>query len=163
MNANERRGQRLRQGLAMMAFVAGCAARAQADAPVAAPPGPSPAPEWADADIVDELLRRETRAALAAQAQRRGARRDPAIRTESDMPAQAQPDRIDLAAIYGIGKRLDVEVLLNGRRLRYRHGRKWPEEAPDGDGAYALRGIQGNCIVLDGAGGNRRVCLSPGD
>lgn len=162
MNANEPRGRRLRRGLAIMAFAASCAAHAQAGAPAAVPPDPALAPGWPDADIVDELLRRETRAALAAQAQRRGSARRPLSGPESDTPAEAQPDRIDLAAIYGVGKRLDVEVLVNGRRLRYRHGRKWPEEAPDGDGTYALRAIQGNCITLDGAGGNRRACLQRG-
>ena len=163
MNANESRGRRLRRRLSMMAFAASCAAGAQAGAPAAVPPETPVAPGWPDADIVDELLRRETRAALTAQAQRRGSPRGPLSRPDADTPVEAQPDRIDLAAIYGVGKRLDVEVLVNGRRLRYRHGRKWPEEAPDGDGAYALRAIQGNCITLDSAGGNRRACLARGD
>ncbi|WP_066634458.1 hypothetical protein [Bordetella sp. H567] len=162
MNANDPRRQRLRRAVAMMAIAASCAARAQGDAG-AVPPDAAAAPGWPDADIVDQLLRRETRAALAEHAHRRGAPPDPPARTESRAAAQAQPDRIDLAAIYGIGKRLDVEVLVNGQRLRYRHGRKWPEESPDGEGAYALRGIHGSCILLDSPGGNRRACLSRGD
>ena len=171
MNANDRGGCRLRRGLAVMTVAASCAARAQAEAPASvsppAPPAIAPdvvlAPGWPDADIVDELLRRETRAALAAQEQRRGIRRDAMSATDPGAQADTQPDRIDLAAIYGVGKRLDVEVLVNGRRLRYRHGRKWPEEAPDGDDAYALRAIQGHCVTLDRVGGNRRVCLARGD
>ncbi|OZI59820.1 hypothetical protein [Bordetella genomosp. 11] len=162
MNANEVCGRRLRRGLALMAIAASCAARAQADVAAAAAPDPAATRGWPDADIVDELLRRETRAALTAQAQRSGSRHGAVSPMRSDAPAQADPDRMDLAAIYGVGQRLDVEILLNGRRLRYRHGRKWPDEAPDGDGAYTLRAIQGHCVVFDGSGGNRRVCLPRG-
>jgi hypothetical protein len=49
---------------------------------------------------------------------------------------------------------------VNGQRLRYRHGHQWPDEAPDGTGVYALRAIEGQCIKLDGAAGDRRICLS---
>ncbi|ANN71439.1 hypothetical protein [Bordetella bronchialis] len=154
---------------AMLLLVAACATPAHAEAPGHVAPAASPAaggvvaPDWPDTDLVDELLRRETRAAFAAQARRQAAR--DAAGATNPPPAQADvpTDRIDLAAIYGVGKRLDVEVLFNGRRLRYRHGREWPEEAPNGEGAYALRGIQGSCVVLDGASGNRRICLARGE
>jgi hypothetical protein len=179
MNANDHGRRSLRRGLILIMVAASCAARAQADAPAAvrlavqgdtpvdAPSSLIAAPGWPDSDIVDELLRRETRAALAAQQQRRGPPRGARLSMESDastaMLPDAQPDRVDLAAIYGIGKRLDVEVLVNGQRLRYRHGSKWPDDAPDGDGAYALLAIQGNCVTLDRVGANRRACLSRGD
>jgi hypothetical protein len=164
---DSRGATRLLRGLAMVAVAAGCAARVQAqvhtEVSSAVPPESVPALEWPDSDVVGELLRQETRAAIAAQEQRRRqTRRESRVGIDPGAVVDAQPDRIDLAAIYGIGKRLDVELLVNGRRLRYRHGRKWPEEAPDGDGAYALRAIQGQCVMLDGAGGNRRVCLANG-
>jgi len=187
MNANDHARRGLRRRLALIAVAASCAARAQSEgpvevqaavkvdpaaavqvkAPVDAPLDLIAAPRWPDSDIVDELLRRETRAALAAQEQRRGPLRGARSPKESAasaaMPSDEQPDRVDLAAIYGIGKRLDVEVLVNGQRLRYRHGRKWPDDAPDGEGAYALRAIQGNCVTLDRVGAHRRACLSRGD
>ncbi|OZI23509.1 hypothetical protein CAL26_08680 [Bordetella genomosp. 9] len=144
------------------------------DSPASAPTAVSSAPEWPDKDIVEQMLRRETRAALAAQAHRRGraagatstfpsAGSTASTASSVDAPAEPQADRLDLAAIYGVGKRLDVEVVVNGHRLRYRHGRKWPEESPDGDGAYALRAIQGQCVLLDRDGGKRRVCLTRAD
>jgi hypothetical protein len=173
MNVNERARRRLPpcgsllRGLAVTAAAMAWAAHAQHDVPAGTPAQALSTPEWPDTDIVDELLRRETRAALLAQARRRGMAwamaPGSASRADPDAPAEPQPDRLDLAAIYGVGKRLDVEVVVNGRRLRYRHGRKWPEESPDGEGAYALRAIQGHCVLLDRDGGNRRVCLSRAD
>lgn len=137
-------------------------------------------PAWPDAGAVEELLRRETRAALAMQRRRErmneirldasapnGARTagvaEPAGERKAasgDADGDGPASRIDLAAIYGVGKRLHVEILHNGRRLRYRHGKKWPDEAPDGAGAYALRAIEGSCVRLDRTGDQRRVCLT---
>lgn len=159
MNANERRVRRARLALAMVAVAASCAAHAGADAPAGPQASPAAVPEWPDADTVEDLLRRETRAAVAAQGRRQAAR-DASLRQASPPESTPSPDRLDLSAIYGLGKRLDVEVLLNGRRLRYRHGRKWPDEAPDGDGVYALRAIEGRCVRLDNGATGRQVCLS---
>ncbi|WP_157792926.1 hypothetical protein [Bordetella genomosp. 8] len=164
-------------GLALLATAAAWPVHAQAaqqvrdpglDSPPSVPSVVSSAPEWPDKDIVEQLLRRETRAALAAQAHRRGrgVGATPASASTAsiaDAPAEAPADRLDLAAIYGVGKRLDVEVVVNGHRLRYRHGHIWPEESPDGDGVYALRAIQGQCVLLDRDGGKRRVCLTRAD
>jgi hypothetical protein len=117
------------------------------------------APGWPESETVDELLRRETRAALAMQRRRPGLHGPMAASGPESQPEQPA-DRIDLSAIYGVGKRLHVEVLLNGRRLRYRHGRKWPDQAPDGVGVYALRAIEGFCVRLAGAAGDRPICLA---
>jgi hypothetical protein len=161
MSANELNGGRPRLALAVIAVAAAAVAHANADepSPSRVPPGAVQAPGWPDTDTVKELLRRETRAALAAQERRHGSS-SPSSR--ADPPSQAQPpaDRIDLNAIYGVGNKLHAEVLMNGRRLHYRHGRKWPDEAPDGDGVYALRAVEGHCVRLDDAGSGRRICLA---
>lgn len=180
MNANEPAPCGVWRALVLLGMVASAPVLAQpaaqgapATEPTAAPtPAPTPDPEpapippaWPEASTVDELLRRETRAALALQ-QRRPVLADLPDESGPHRPSEAQPDRIDLAAIYGVGKRLHVEVLFNGQRLRYRHGRKWPDEAPDGLGAFALRSIEGTCVKLDtpdGGSGHRRVCLAQGN
>jgi hypothetical protein len=154
MNANEHRRRVPRVAIAVLALAGSGAAHAHAEM--------TPPLGWPDTDTVDELLRRETRAALAAQARRR-AIDDPQSPAGARTSAEPGPDRIDLAAIYGIGKRLHVEVLVNGQRLRYRHGHKWPEEAPDGVGVYVLKAIEGQCVMLDGATGGRKICLSRGN
>jgi hypothetical protein len=169
MNANRHCGPRIPQALLFFGIAGVLPAATQADprAPVQPPPSSaargvieteSVAPAWPEAETVHELLRRETRAALA---RRRGpGLQGPMQAADSDSPATQPADRIDLSAIYGVGKRLHVEVVLNGRRLRYRHGRKWPDQAPDGVGVYALRAIEGSCVRLDGASGDRQVCLA---
>ncbi|ANN78661.1 hypothetical protein [Bordetella flabilis] len=170
MNANRRGGRRTPRALLLLGIAGVLPAAAQADPQAQAHPQPSDAaqgviemesvaPAWPEADTVHELLRRETRAALA---RRRGpGLQGPTHAADSDSQTAQPADRIDLSAIYGVGKRLHVEVVLNGRRLRYRHGRKWPDQAPDGVGVYALRAIEGSCVRLDGASGNRHVCLAP--
>jgi hypothetical protein len=169
MNANRHGGRRTPRSLLLFGIAAVLPAAAQADPQLPAHPSPSSAaqgviemesvaPAWPEAETVHELLRRETRAALA---RRRGSGlQGPMQAADSDSPSTQPVDRIDLSAIYGVGKRLHVEVVLNGRRLRYRHGRKWPDQAPDGGGVYALRAIEGSCVRLDGASGDRQVCLA---
>lgn len=133
---------------------------AQARAATQPPQASLPDPQWPEAQSVNELMQAELRAALLAQRQRqpgraRAAAADPAGGI-ADEPAA---DRVDLAAIYGVGKRLKVELIVNGQARQYGHGKKWSDEGAGIKDAYALVGIDGRCVKLDGPGGIRTVCL----
>jgi hypothetical protein len=115
---------------------------------------------WPETDTVKDLLQAETQAALAQQRQHTHANHD---LSETKILRKREGDHLELAAIYGIGQSLNVEILINGQRCLYRHGYKWPDEMPDGVGAYSLRSINGRCVMLDSTTGTRRVCLSRGE
>lgn len=149
--------------LAGLAFVAGAWAHSVHAAGVESSSAVSGPMAWPDTETVHELLRMETQEALALQRQRLRPRLSTnlaGLPLTAELRAGAPSDRVDLAAIYGVGKRLSVEVLVNGHRKRYRHGSKWPDGAPrGGGGAYALLDIEGSCVRLDRASEPRTVCL----
>jgi hypothetical protein len=116
---------------------------------------------WPQAQTVNELLYEETQAARVQQRQYTHTRMDATV--IEDVAKERGSDRLELAAIYGVGKRLNVEVLINGQRRVYRHGHKWPDTVPDdgqkGTNAYGLQAIKGPCITLNSPAGSRLVCL----
>jgi hypothetical protein len=141
-------------------------ARANSAVPAAAsaathlPQAPLPDPQWPEAPSVNELMQAELQAALLTQRQRTpGRARATAADPVAGIADEPAADRVDLAAIYGVGKRLKVELIVNGQARRYEHGKKWSDEGAGIKNAYALVGIDGRCVKLDGAGGIRTVCL----
>lgn len=79
----------------------------------------------------------------------------PGAPTRSD-----QADRLAVAAIYGVGRRLHVDVRINGQMARYRKGQRWPEHAPSGGaGVYALAAVLGECVRLQSGASARVACL----
>ena len=139
------------------------------------------APPWSEADTVQALLRAETERAIMA------ARRQAAMMAQASagavpplaMPTSALPpgrfgsydqesrargsaqtdDHLQLAAIYGVGRRLHVEILVNGRRTLYRAGHRLPLERDLAGEPYTLAAIAGACVRLQAAGRARSACL----
>jgi hypothetical protein len=136
-------------------------ARGQPPAGLPAAQAVSPDPHWPEAPSVNELMQAELRAALLVQRQRAAGKARSAMAANSAAGDAGEPahDRVDLAAIYGVGKRLNVEVIVNGQTRQYAHGKKWPDGGAGIKDAYALVAIDGRCVKLDGAGGTRTVCL----
>jgi hypothetical protein len=120
-------------------------------------PAAAPDAHWPEAETVNDLMQAEMRAAIMLQRQR-AAGRALSVGGNSDT-REKNPDRLDLAAIYGIGSHLHVEVVVNGRSRQYRYGKKWPDGGSEGEDAYALVAIDGTCVKLGGANGNRTVCM----
>jgi hypothetical protein len=139
-----------------LAASAGCSPPVQADA------------AWPDKDSVEHILRLETAAVLQAMQGGPGRLGMPiagAPTQASGVPGpqtDKQDDRISLAAVYGVGKRLQVELLVNGRRQRYQSNRRLPEGVQTRQQqAYRLVAIEGRCVKVDKGEGTRRVCLGP--
>ncbi|ALM83755.1 hypothetical protein [Bordetella sp. N] len=129
--------------------------------------GPTPAGcAWPIAGSVEALLQAETEAVLQARpgvfkhqtsSSRGGMRPGPGPETD---PGPGKPDHVAVAAIYGVGRRLHVDVRINGQIARYRNGRRWPEHAPKGGaGIYALAAVQGECVRLRSGAVARVACL----
>jgi len=162
----------------LAAWGAGLPALAQpaVDVPVAADPADAVAPAapeapdpWAEGDTVRDLLRADARAARASRSLRRANDWLATTPQAGDSPVRGRSpdavDRLDVLAIYGVGKALHADVSVNGRLVRYRAGRAMPVA---GGGAvpgesYALVAIDGPCVRLRRAGEPRTACLSAGD
>lgn len=133
--------------------------QAWADEPLASPPAgaapalptstavqDAPAPPdgqrvWSQAPTVQDLVRLDLEAALA---QRRGQWQAPGELPRAGMPsAGGKPDApaLRLAAIYGVGRQLQAELLSEGRRVVLRAG--GGSAAPQG---LRLLSIDGECV-----------------
>ncbi|WP_198952731.1 MULTISPECIES: hypothetical protein [unclassified Achromobacter] len=158
---------------ALLASAACAAGSAHSDTPAA-----DAGCAWPVAGSVEALLQAETEVALRARRGDRlgigsppmpgpgsgagvgpglGAGRGPGPGpdTRSD-----QPDRVAVAAIYGVGRRLHVDVRINGQLARYRKGQRWPEHAPSGGaGVYALAAVLGECVRLQSGTHAQVTCL----
>jgi len=142
----------------------------QAEAPAEAPAGAgAPTEPWAEGDTVRDLLRADAQAARAARPLQRAADwlgRAPQAEvsaTPGHLPDAA--DRIDVMAIYGVGKALHADISVNGRLARYRAGRERPVAGghPGAGDPYALVAIDGPCVRLRKAGQPHTACLSLAD
>ena len=79
---------------------------------------------------------------------------------EGGAPTSAEiNDHLQLAAIYGVGRRLHVEILVNGRRTLYRAGHRIPVERDLAGQPYTLAAIAGGCVRLQAPGRERSACL----
>jgi len=124
---------------------------------------------WPESDTVLDLLRADAQAA-AAQLRLGRAQDWLAPPTPASLPHTAPPyaaaggvpDRVDVIAIYGVGRALHADVSINGATWRYRQGRHWPLGVAAGQPAepgYALVGIDLPCVRLRRDGGVRTACL----
>ncbi|MBV7482367.1 hypothetical protein KW845_05365 [Bordetella sp. BOR01] len=69
-------------------------------------------------------------------------------------------DRIDVMAIYGVGKALHADISVNGRVSRYRAGHAMPLlGSPLAGESYALLAIEAPCVRLRKAGERYTTCL----
>ncbi|WP_242697265.1 hypothetical protein [Bordetella petrii] len=128
----------------------------------------SAAPEavWAEGDTVRDLLRADAQAARAAPPPRQAADwleapAGGAPRASAGPADEASAaDRIDVMAIYGVGKALHADISVNGRVARYRAGRAAPlASAPLAGDSYALQAIEVPCVRLRKAGAPYTACL----
>ena len=126
---------------------------------------------WAEGDTVRELLRADAQAARAAPPPRQaadwlGPRAGGAPRA-SGGPADAPhgsgaADRVDVVAIYGVGKALHADISVNGRVSRYRAGRAAPLASASPGDSYVLQAIDVPCVRLRKSGEPHTACLLSG-
>jgi len=112
-------------------------------------PGADPDP-WADAPTVRQLLHMDAAAALA----NRRALLAPSLESGASgvsppsPPGMSPADRVQVAAIYGVGAGLRAEVLINDALRIYRSGRKQAEGRQAAVDGYDLVAITGACVSL---------------
>lgn len=127
-------------------------------------PPPIATTEWPETITVRQLLKMDTaRAALNAR-QGWGASLTPQQRSvilPQPVPDLREPDRIHVSGIYGVGRHLHAEVVINGRTLHYAYGRLWPEgeRSVSPNNTYALLAVEGRCLRLRKGAAIRTVCL----
>ena len=125
---------------------------------------------WAEGDTVRDLLRADAQAARAAPPPRQaadwlGPPAGSALRTPAGLAgslpdgASVAADRVDVVAIYGVGKVLHADVSVNGRVSRYRAGRAAPLASLPAGEPYVLQAIEVPCVRLRKAGEPYTACL----
>ncbi|WP_263913722.1 hypothetical protein [Achromobacter sp. 79A6] len=144
----------LRRGVVLVGsaiLVAG--ARAQ---PAVEPADPQ---AWPEADTVRTLLRADAAAALADC-------RVPGICPVKAMAVpqttRSVPDDIRVSAIFGVARRLQVELIVNGALLRYQAGRAAPVAGATVSQAYQLIAVEDSCVRLRRDDRDVRACLDMG-
>ncbi|WP_019938816.1 hypothetical protein [Bordetella sp. FB-8] len=129
---------------------------------------------WPESDTVLDLLRADARAATVGKRLERA--QDWLATPQSFVPPhaslQAAPvvrsdpsgdagDRLDVLAIYGVGRSLYADIAINGALWRYRQGRHWPQGVDDatGEPRYSLVRIEQPCVRLSWRKTQRTACL----
>jgi hypothetical protein len=127
---------------------------------------------WPESDTVLDLLRADARAALAGKRLER-AQDWLATMPGAAMPAPPMPsgahagqtgnarDQLEVLAIYGVGRSLHADIMINGELWRYRQGRHWPQGVADatGEPRYSLVSIEQPCVRLRMQESTRTACL----
>lgn len=129
---------------------------------------------WPESDTVLDLLRADAQAATAGKRLERA--QDWLAMPQGYAPSQTLPgaaaiarptpsgdarDRLDVMAIYGVGRSLYADIAINGALWRYRQGRHWPQGVDDeaGEPRYSLVRIEQPCVRLSWRQTQRTVCL----
>lgn len=114
---------------------------------------------WPEAETVRTLLRADAAAALADC-------RVPGIcpsGAAAASRAQApQSDDVRVAAIFGVARQLQVDLVVNGALLRYQAGRGTPVAGARVAQAYQLLAVEGGCVRLRRDDHDVRACLDAG-
>jgi hypothetical protein len=137
-------------------------------------PRPADSP-WPESDTVLDLLRADAQAAAAGKRLERAqdwlamprtlvpplvspGAASPPVRSE---PSGDARDRVDVVAIYGVGRSLYADIAINGELWRYRQGRRWPQGIDDavGEPRYSLVRIEQPCVRLRWQQAQRTACL----
>lgn len=111
----------------------------------------------ADQVSVRELMRLETAYALKL------ARARVDVPMQTDMvkrPSAPMNGKPTLTAIYGVGRHLMAEVVIDQERLLYRRGQVLPVGVAAGDTVFLLQEISASCITLQRAQESQRLCLT---
>lgn len=109
---------------------------------------------------VRELMRLDTALALE-QARSRLHRQGAEHGRPETRSLLAQSGALRLLAIYGVGKKLLAEVMIDERTHVYMRGQAWAVGVKAGPSAYRLLGISGSCVHLERAGEEHTLCLHP--
>lgn len=114
----------------------------------------------ADQMSVRELMRLESAFAVK-QAQARVAKASPSGLPPETGEQLARSGRLQLVAIYGVGKKLMAEVVIDHQNHLYLRGRASAVGVKPSSSAYLLRGISGSCVQLERADEAHTLCLQP--
>jgi hypothetical protein len=106
---------------------------------------------------VHELMRLESAQALRAA---RASATESAGSLSLPDAMQAEADT-RLLAIYGSGRRLAAQVLVQGKPVLYMQGLPRPVGAENDEHTFLLRGITNTCVRLERAGEFRTLCIHP--
>ncbi|MEI2416104.1 hypothetical protein V8Z80_07950 [Orrella sp. JC864] len=115
--------------------------------PAPARPHPGPASAWSQAPTVQDLMRLDLQAALAAAGAAPPGHVPGPAHVPAATPAQPLAQAPRVLAIYGVGKRMHAEMLVDGHRHRLS-----PDGPADWDGAYHLLEVRGHCLKAARAG-----------
>jgi len=128
-------------------------------------------PPWPESDTVLDLLRADARAALAGKRMERAQDWLATPGTVMSAPRMSPGthagqagnvrDQLEVLAIYGVGRSLHADIMINGELWRYRQGRHWPLGIADaaGEPRYSLVSIEQPCVRLRWQESLRTACL----
>lgn len=140
----------------VLAFAGATVLAADAPAQTSADADPQ---AWPEADTVRTLLRADAAAALADC-------RVPGICPAGAPAATSAPapqsDDVRVAAIFGVARQLQVDLVVNGALLRYQAGRAAPVAGAHIAQAYQLVAVDGGCVRLRRGERDIRACLDAG-
>lgn len=109
---------------------------------------------------VRELMQLDTRQALTL-ARARFSELNPAMPEEPGRIARSMSAEPRLSAIYGVGRHLMAEVLLDQTLFLYRRGQALPVGVAPGDNVYMLKSITTSCVELQKPDALHHLCLRP--
>lgn len=116
---------------------------------------------WPEAETVRTLLRADAAAALTECRVPGICPANGAAASRAPMPAPV-PDDVRVAAIFGVARHLQVDLLVNGALLRYQAGRAAPVAGARVAQAYQLVAVDGGCVRLRRDDRDVRACLDAG-
>lgn len=114
---------------------------------------------WPEAETVRTLLRADAAAALA-DCQVPGV--CPSGAAVAPRPRAPAADDVRVAAIFGVARQLQVDLVVNGALLRYQAGRGAPVAGARVAQAYQLLAVDGGCVRLRRDDQDLRACLDAG-
>lgn len=158
MNRNSIR-RRSRRGTAWRLALAVAGATALATSAAAQTPADLDPQAWPEADTVRTLLRADAAAALADCRVPGICPSGAAVTSRAPMPPS---DDVRVAAIFGVARQLQVDLVVNGALLRYQAGRGAPVAGARVAQAYQLLAVEGGCVRLRRDDHDVRACLDAG-
>lgn len=121
---------------------------------------PQPASLMTDQMSVRELMQLDTEQALKLARERPAAQSGTPAGTTSRV-VRSMLGEPRLTAIYGVGKQLMAEVVMDHVIYLYRYGQALPVGVAPGDDVYVLQTITSSCIKLKKPGASHHLCLRP--
>lgn len=110
---------------------------------------------------VRELMRLDTEQALTLARARSSTPDQPVSERNTQRVSRSMNGDPRLAAIYGVGRQLMAEIVLDHVIYLYRRGQALPVGVAPGDDVYLLQSISTSCIELKKSDASHRLCLRP--